>query len=141
MIYAKCIRKSQVALSNEEFHMRQAEEYHVYCEGETTYAKQGMDTLCCVPLNYIFDCLKYGECIAVVEIEDTCKYPKSGNYTSHMLTMTEQKILRIFDSTSYEAIDFVFNEVKDPAIIHSGYLSYLPPEMQRYFRQLQTDFE
>lgn len=121
--------------------MRQIEEHHVYCEGETTHAKQGMDTLCCVPLNYIFDCLKYGEYIAIVDVENIRQYPQSDNCARHMLTMTEQKIIKIFDPASYKAIDFVFNEVKDPALIHSEHLTYLPSDMQCYFRQLQTDLK
>ena len=57
MIYAKCIHGSQIAKSKDEFIRRQGEDHCVYCEGETTYSRNGVATLNCVPLNYVYDCL------------------------------------------------------------------------------------
>lgn len=53
MIYAKCIRETQIAKDREEFIRRQDEENSVYCIGEITRSKVGMDTLYSVPLKWM----------------------------------------------------------------------------------------
>lgn len=72
IIYVKCVRESQIAKNKDEFNERQNEEYSVYCEGEITKSSNGFAILYSVPLNYIFNCYeKYGEYMAIVEVEDT----------------------------------------------------------------------
>lgn len=135
MKYAKCIRESQVASNREVFLSRQNEEYHVYCQGEITYSKQKTDTLCCVPINFVYDCLKYGLCIGVVELEDNLAYPCASSYTGYTKAMEKQKIGKIMNAASYEAIDYVFDEVKDKSLIRYNLLDDLPIEFQEYFHK------
>lgn len=138
MIYAKCIKESQIAKTKEEFISRQNEEYHVYCVGETTVSKYGMDNLYCVPLNFIYDCLRYGEYIAFIDIADCNEkdYIRNSSYKNVQLAHKEQKVLKIINAYSIEAIDFLFKEVKDPTLIYYGYLHWLPNDMQDYFKSL-----
>lgn len=139
MLYAKCIMESQIANSKEEFVSRQYEENHVYCIGETTKSFNGLDILYCVPLNFIYDCLKYGRYIAIIDIVDCNKelYVNKGSYMGIQKTSEEQKVMKIMDSHSKEAIDFVFNEVKNPELVHDGYVHFLPEDMQEYFKSLK----
>ena len=139
MLYAKCIRKSQIAYSKEEFISRQNEENHVYCIGETTRSKNGMAVLDCVPLNFIYDCIKYGRYIAIIDIND-CEqetYIQKSSYLGLQKVSNAQKVINIIDSYSKEAIDFIFNEVKDPKLIHDGYIHNLPKDEQMYFKALK----
>ena len=123
MIYAKCIRKSQIANSKEEFLSRQGyEENNVYCVGETTIGMME-DTLFCVPLNYIFCCLKYGDYIAILDISDNQDYPTEYNYSNYTKSMDKQKIIKIMKAESKEAIDFVADCVKNHScIVKGGYI-------------------
>lgn len=134
MKYAKCIRGCQIAKDKKEFCRRQNEEYNVYCEGEITKAKEGQGDLYCVPLNYIYDCLKYGEFIAIIDIEDDEPYHlKNSSYLPFRKISREQKITKILKADCKETIDFVFNEVGDPSLIKDGYVHTLPKEIQEYF--------
>jgi len=113
---------------------RQYEEHCVYCEGETTNAHNGTSTLHCVPLNYIYDCLKYGDYIAVVDVEsDDENYPCKSSYLSVQLSMSKQKITKIMKANSKEAIDYVFDNVKNRDIVHDGYKSFFSDEIADYF--------
>lgn len=142
MIYAKCIQGSQIANDKKEFNLRTNEKYHVYCLGETTKSYNGMEILYCVPLNFIYDCLKYGRYIAIIDIPDfdNESYIKKCSYMGLHKACKEQHVLKIMDSCSKEAIDFVFNEVKNLELIHDGYLHFLPQELQYYFKSLKNDF-
>ena len=133
MIYAKCIRGSQIAKSKEEFLCRQDEEYCVYCEGETTKDRH-MSGLNCVPLNYIYDCLKYGDYIAIIDIKnEEIDYPLNANYSSVQLITHEQSVVKIMKAASKEAIDFVFDNVKNNNAVHDGYVHFLSDELIDYF--------
>ena len=134
MLYAKCIHSSQIAKTKDEFTRRQSEKHCVYCEGETTRALNDMDTLHCVPLNYIYDCLKYGDYIAVVDVENGNEiYPCKSSYLSVQLSMSKQTITKIMKADSKEAIDYVFDNVKNRDIVHDGYINYLSDELADYF--------
>ena len=134
MIYAKCIHGSQVAKSKDEFIRRQGEDHCVYCEGETTCSRNGVATLNCVPLNYVYDCLKYGDFIAIIDVKSEDEnYPLKSSYTSVMLTMTEQSVIKIMNADSKEAIDYVFDNVNNKDIVHDGYIHFLSDELADYF--------
>lgn len=134
MIYAKYIHGSQIAKTKDEFNRRQNEEHCVYCEGETTNSHNGTNTLDCVPLNYIYDCLKYGDYIAVVDLEsDDENYPCKSSHLSVQLSMSKQTITKIMKADSKEAIDYVFDSVKNRDIVHDGYISFLSDELADYF--------
>ena len=134
MIYAKCIHGSQIAKSKDEFIRRQGEDHCVYCEGETTYSRNGVATLNCVPLNYVYDCLKYGDFIAIIDVKSEDEnYPLKSSYTSVMLTMTEQAIIKIMKADSKEVIDYVFDNVNNKDIVHDGYKHFLSDELADYF--------
>lgn len=147
MIYAKCIHSSQLANTVEEFRTRQGEENAVYCIGETTDAPHkrcpAKYELCAVPLRLIFDCCKYGDLIAVldvpeleVDIDDG-----SGNVNNRTILMDEQKIIRVFKVNSKEAIDFVFDNAA-PNVVHDGYVrTHLSESLQEYFYNKKTDFD
>ena len=133
MIYAKCIRGSQIAKSKEEFLCRQDEEYCVYCEGETT-KDRNMSGLNCVPLNYIYNCLKYGDHIAIIDVKnEEIDYPLNSSYLNVQLIMHEQYVVKIMKAASKEAIDFVFDNVKNNNAVHEGYVHFLPKELADYF--------
>lgn len=134
MIYAKCIHGSQIAKSKDEFIRRQGENHCVYCEGETTCSRNGVATLNCVPLNYVYDCLKYGDFIAIIDVKSEDEnYPLKSSYTSVMLTMTEQSVIKIMNADSKEAIDYVFDNVNNKDIVHDGYIHFLSDELADYF--------
>ncbi len=134
MIYAKCIEESQIAKSKEEFIIRQDETRHVYCEGEITNSYNGADILYCVPLNYIYDCLNFGNYIAIIDVESEDEnYPLNSSRLSVELSMTKQLVLKIMKADSKEAIDYVFENVKNREIIHDGYKSFLSNDLAEYF--------
>ena len=71
MIYAKCIRGSQIAKNKDDLEkMKEISNNTVYCEGEEAEPKNPYASLDCVPLNCIFQCLKYGNYIAIIENEE-----------------------------------------------------------------------
>lgn len=135
MIYAKCIRKTQIAHSHEEFMNRQNEDNPVYCVGETTLAKEHGNDLYCVPLNFIFCCLEHGDYIAIVDVQnDEQSYPKHSSYLPFQIIMREQKILKIIRVDSKEAIDYVSEHVSDhDCIPESGYVYWLSDEIKAYY--------
>lgn len=136
MKYAKCIRSSQIANNVEDFLDRQGEENCVYCVGQVTTSKVSTDTLYCVPLNYIYDCLKYGFHIAIVKVDnDEHEYPSKSSYMGLEHCSSKQHITEIMDSREKSTIDYVFNEVGNVDIIHSGYIHYLPNDIKEYFKQ------
>lgn len=138
MIYAKCIRDTQIAENKVDFIKRKCEENHVYCVGETTVAHGNHETLCSVPLNYIYDCLKYGTYIAIIEtpheiIDDT--YPADESLGMVTVICKQQRVVSIRNAYSKETIDFVVDSVGNPDIIHDGYIHFLPDDLQAYFYQ------
>lgn len=135
MVYAKCIRESQIAYSRKEFIAREKEENHVYCVGEVTKAHNGMDILDCVPLNFIYDCLKYGDYIAIIDIhtDDKEPYVKKSSYMGLGKASKEQRVIKIMNAYSKDTINYVFNEVKNPDLVKDGYISFLPTDLQNYF--------
>lgn len=141
IIYAKCIRESQIAKNHDEFLLRQNEEYTVYCIGEISVSKIE-DKLYCVPLNYIFDCLKYGDYIAIIEVPNELQeYPKNSTYLSSMVSMNEQKVLRIIKAESREAIDFVADNVPNQSCIKKGYVTpWFNAENKKYFEKRIPDY-
>ena len=94
-----------------------------------------MDTLYCIPLNFIYDCLKHGRYIAIIDVPDNRQgdYIKKGSPSGLDVITSEQTVTRIIDSYTKEAIDFVFEEVKDPELVHGGYIHFLPEELKEYF--------
>lgn len=132
MIYAKCIRQEQIAIDKDEFIKRKGEEHNVYCVGETTEDKNGLDTLYCVPLNFIYDCLKHGNYIAIIDIDNDDEY-LDGYYNRYQKVSNKQRVKKIFNIYSKEAIDYVFDNVGNPNIVHDGYVHWLSEELQAYF--------
>jgi hypothetical protein len=127
MIYAKCIRGSQIVNSKEEFLKRQnLNENHVYCVGEETISKNDEEILFCVPLNCIFQCLKYGNYIAIIENEKL-DYSKeySGNaiLARDSIASKKQTVVKILDPRNIEVIDFILKEVGDNSKILIGHAS------------------
>lgn len=127
MIYAKCIWGSQIANSKEEFLKRQKlDENPVYCKGEETVSKNGQEILFCVPLNCIFQCLKYGNYIAIIENE---KLDYSKEYSARTIPVRDsiaskkQTVVEILDLHNIEVIDFILNEVGDNSKIMMGHAS------------------
>lgn len=140
MIYAKCIRGEKIAKTKEEFIRRKTENPPVYCVGETTESPMGQDTLDCVPLNFIYDCLKYGDYIAIVDVDNNEQnYPLDASFLKVKLSMTKQTIRKIMKANSKEAIDFVFDNVGNNAIVHDGYKSWLSSELQEYFSKRKSE--
>lgn len=138
MIYAKCIRHTQIAKNQDEFIRRQGEENLVYCIGQITKSKLGMNTLYSVPLNFILDCLKYGMCIAIIENkekENEIDYPDASSYMNYQYCSNEQKVLKIMEADNISTIDYIFEEVKNPELIHDGYWHYLSDDVSKYLRQ------
>ena len=133
MLYAKCIRSSQVAENALDFSLRENESYPVYCVGQTTHSKNGYDSLDCVPINLIYDCLKYGDKIATIFSGTDDSQYRGGTPNSSKVSMSAQLVLNIMDADSKEAIDFVFNEVKNPELVNGGYVEWLSTENQAYF--------
>lgn len=134
IVYAKCIQSTQVAESRSEFLTRQSEEYAVYCIGEKTKSKNNADTLSCVPINYIYDCLKHGMMIAIVRIVTNRTEYTDGYYDNETLSLSEQHIIDIMPADSKSTIDFVFDTVGNPHLVHNGYVHYLSKENQEYFQ-------
>ncbi|WP_277407366.1 hypothetical protein [Lacrimispora xylanisolvens] len=139
MIYAKCIEESQIANSVSEFQKRQNEKNHVYCIGQITVSKNGYDILYCVPINFIYDCLKYGRYIAIIDKDDdSLEYPRKSSYMGLERCTSEQLVINIMDSQNEQTIDYIFNEVGDAELVHDGYVHTLPENIQKYFRQKQA---
>lgn len=133
MLYAKCIRSSQVAENALDFSLRENESHSVYCVGQTTYSKNGYDSLDCVPINLIYDCLRYGDKIAIIFLENDDSQYREGTPNGSKISMSAQLVLNIMDADSKEAIDFVFNEVNNPELVHGGCVTWLSTENQAYF--------
>ena len=133
MIYAKCVDEYYFTNNVDEFKERQANGEHVYCIGQTTKSYNGMDLLYCVPLNYIFDCLKYGKYIAIIDIENNIStYPCKSSYMGLHITSSEQHVINILNPCEEKTIDFIFNEVGNANLIHTGHLNLLPKHIQKY---------
>jgi hypothetical protein len=47
--------------------------------------------------------------------------------------MSKQHIIKIMKADSKDAIDYVFDNVKNRDIIHDGYLNFLSDELVDYF--------
>lgn len=87
----------------------------------------------CVPVNLIYDCLKCGDKIAIIFSGTDGSQYREGTPNSNKISMSAQLVLNIMDADSKEAIDFVFNEVKNPELVHRGYVEWLSIENQAYF--------
>ena len=136
IIYAKCIKESQIGKNHEEFIARQNEDYSVYCVGETTVAKHE-GKLYCVPLNYIFRHLHHGEYVAIIEYPNSStEYTKDLDNKQYEVSMNEQKVLKIFKANSRDLIDYVANEVKDHTSVGRGSMDVkLSAENVEYFKE------
>jgi hypothetical protein len=134
MIYAKCVRSSQMTKNSEEFYQRQSEEYNVYCKGEIT--KSDVDNLYCVPLNFIYNCLKYGDLMAIIEVENSdVDYPNASSHLNYQIASTEQKVLDVINLYTKEGIDFVFDNVSKSELVQNGYVQWLSEDLQKYFNK------
>ena len=134
MKYAKCIKASQIANNADDFINRQNEKHHVYCKNEITKTNNEIELLHCVPLNYIYDCLKYGGYLALIDVEDKClEYPSENSYLGLEKTSSEQFVIDIMDLYKKETINFVFQEVGNPDLVHDGYIHFLSKELQEFF--------
>lgn len=130
-----CINESQIAKDEEELKKRQDESYCVYCKGQTIVSKYGLNNLCAVPLNFIYDCLKYGNYIAIIQVDNEYGVYEDGYYNKNMVCMDEQYVIDIFKADSIEAVKFVFDKVGDENIVHSGYIDFLSDEVKKYFKK------
>jgi len=136
MIYAKCIQETQIAKTELEFQIRKKENNHIYCIGQITVSKNECDNLYCVPLNFIYDCLKYGRYIAIIDENDgSSEYPCKGSYMGLEQCSSEQRVINIMDSQSEQTIDYIFNEVGNANLVHDGYVHTLPQNIQHYFKK------
>lgn len=125
MIYAKCIWETQIAKDKIEFEkMKINNKNTVYCEGEETILNEYL--LDCVPLNCIFQCLKYGNYIAIIE-SDNLDYKKEYQIGAiavrDKISSKKQKVIKILDPRKIEVIDFILNEVGDTKKILPGHAS------------------
>ena len=78
--------------------------------------------------------MKYGDFIAIIDVKSEDEnYPLKSSYTSVMLTMTEQSVIKIMNADSKEAIDYVFDNVNNKDIVHDGYIHFLSDELADYF--------
>jgi len=136
--YAKCIRESQIVNSKEEFLEKSGQENAIYCLNEVTKSKY--NNLYCVPLNFIYDCLKYGDYVAIIDIEDSQDYVDAGSYIKFQKISSEQRIVKLIHAYSKECIDYVFKEVGNSNLIHSGYIHWLPEDLQKYFYMLMEKY-
>lgn len=142
MIYAKCIRESQITYTHEQFVARQSEEYHVYCEGEVTESKNGLNLLCCVPLNLIYDCLKYGEYIAIIEYNSDETEYKSSSVVAATYSMVRQKVLKIMFADDIKTVKYVLDEVGDINTVTFGYIYYLSNDVKKYIKdEMKTHYK
>lgn len=133
MIYAKCVDEHYITNNVDEFKERQANGEHVYCIGQTTKACYGV--LYCVPLNFIFDCLKYGKYIAIIDIENNdANYPHKSSYLGLHITSSEQHVINILNPCEEKTIDFIFDEVGNADLVHTGHLYLLPEHIQEYVK-------
>lgn len=127
MIYAKCIWGSQIAKNKEDFEkMKEISKYTVYCEGEEAVPKNPYASLDCVPLNCIFQCMKYGNYIAIIENEEfdyTKDYDGNATATLANISSKKQKVVKILDPRKKEVIDYILNEVGDIKKIYRGHAS------------------
>lgn len=138
MIYAKCVSRKHTTTDIEDFKKRQSKGEHVYCIGQTTKSKNGLDLLYCVPLNFILDCLKYGDLIAIIEINNgESNYISKSSYMGLEICSSEQRVINILDLNDEKTIDFIFNEVGNPDLVHIGYISYLPENIQNRIKKWQ----
>lgn len=146
MVLAKCICEKQIATSKDDFIKRQTalkkDCKHIYYPGEITQSHNGQDILSCVPLNLIYDCLKYGLYIAIVECDcDTSDSYHIGTPIKNKIDSSWQKTIKIMSADCKETIGFVFNEVKEPSLISTGYLSLLSEDNRKYFRMKLNNIE
>lgn len=140
MKYAKCIMKPQICGSKKEFEERKmAEVFHVYCLDEMT--ESDVDNLSIVPLNLIFDCLKYGDYIAILDFEDNLQY-KEGTVVALEKAVTKQRPVKLMKADSIEAIDYVFENVSDKKLIHHGYVNniFMSEKNVDYFKVKMKKF-
>ncbi len=133
MIYAKCVSKKYITDDIDVFKARQSKGEHVYCIGQITKSKNGLDLLSCVPLNFVLDCLKYGEYIAIIEVENNkSSYISKSSYLGLEINSKEQKVIDIIDPNDKKTIDFIFDEVGNPDLVNVGYSHYLSEDIQKY---------
>ena len=140
MKYAKCIMKPQICGSKKEFEERKITDgFHVYCLGETT--ESDIDNLSMVPLNLIYDCLKYGDYIAIIDYEDYLPY-EEGTVVSLEKGVTKQRPVKIMKGDSVEAINYVFDNVSDKNLIHQGYVNniFMSEKNVAYFKMKKEKF-
>lgn len=89
-------------------------------------AKNPYASLDCVPLNCIFQCLKYGNYIAIIENEEfdyTKDYDGNAIAISAKISSKKQKVVKILDPRKKEVIDYILNEVGDVKKIYPGHAS------------------
>lgn len=136
MIYAKCIQKKYIVDNIEEFEERQKRGEHVYCVGQTTKDKSGLNTLDCVPVNVIFDCLRYGDYMAIIDMQGIGKeYVQTSGYQKCKISSSEQKIIKIMSLNDKKTIDFIFDEVGNPDLINTYCIYHLEDEIQNYINK------
>ena len=125
MIYAKCIWGTQIAKDKNDFEkMKMESKYTVYCEGEETILDKYL--LDCVPLNCIFQCLKYGDYIAIIESENLDHekdYRVGATVVSDKITSKKQKVVKILNPREREVIDYILKEVGDSKKVTLGHAS------------------
>lgn len=140
IIYAKCIRDEEIAKNQTDFMNRKNEENHVYCVGETTMSKNGMNILYAVLINLILDCLKYGNQITIINFDNHELY-RDININKAQVSSNQQYVIDILGLDAPATIDFIFNIVGDASLVHGGYVHFLNKESQnRYYLRKEKCF-
>ena len=96
--------------------------------------------LCIGNDDYQYDCLKYGDHIAIVDVSNDDDYPLNSSYLPFELAMTKQTIIKIMKADSKEAVDYVFDNICNKENIREGYLHFLSDEIKRYFIFRKQDY-
>ena len=138
MIYAKCFSKNQVCKTESEFDSRIGKE-NVYFPGKTTTSSS---TLSAVPMNYIFQAIKFGTSMGVLsDYKDEKAYPLHSVYLPYQKDSNEQTITEIYDLNTYEGLEYVFKTVGNSSMIQSsGYIRDLTDEAQKWFAELYEKY-
>lgn len=71
--------------------MKEISNNTVYCEGEEAVPKNPYASLDCVPLNCIFQCLKYGNYIAIIENEE---FDYTKDYDGNAIAISAKNFIK-----------------------------------------------
>ena len=125
MFYAKCIRKSQLCKTKEEFDTRKnTDQNNVYYVGKTTFSWTEIN---CVPLNYIFCMLKYGSIVLILEEPYNLKpYSTEQSPGSVIVQANSQKPIKAINVSTVSGIKEIINLVGSPDLIYPNAYMFDP---------------